>query len=53
MQKEIVRTQVRFPSDIMESLKEWARKDGRSMNSLLVQVVKEEKKRREINEGKN
>ncbi len=53
MQKEIARTQVRFPIDIMESLKQWAKEEGRSMNSLLVQIAREEKKRRQINEGKN
>lgn len=53
MQKEIARTQVRFPIDIMELLKQWAKEDGRSMNSLLVQVVKEEKKRRQVNGNTN
>lgn len=53
MQKDIVRTQVRFPFDVMELLKKWAKEDGRSMNSLLVQVVKEEKKRRQINGNTN
>ncbi|AZS50643.1 Arc family DNA-binding protein [Entomomonas moraniae] len=49
MQKEIVRTQVRFPVEIMESLKRWAKDDGRSLNSFLLQMAKEEKERRENN----
>lgn len=51
MQKEISRTQVRFPCDIMDFLKLTAKQEGRSMNSLLVQVLREEKKRREYNES--
>ncbi len=40
---ELSRTQVRFPGDLMDWLKQQAREQTRSMNAQLVEIVKQAK----------
>lgn len=37
--KEVTRTQVRIPTDLMEWLKEQAKQQNRSMNAQLVELI--------------
>lgn len=41
--RELSRTQVRFPGDLMDWLKQQAKEQGRSMNAQLVEIVKQAK----------
>ena len=40
---EVSRTQVRFPGDLMEWLKQQAREQNRSMNAQLVEIIQQAK----------
>ena len=42
---ELARTQVRFPSELMEWLKQQAREQNRSMNAQLVEIIQQAKGR--------
>lgn len=42
--KPVSRTQVRFPGDLMEWLKQHAREQNRSMNAQLVEIIAQAKK---------
>ncbi len=43
--KQVTRTQVRIPADLMEWLKEQAKKQNRSMNAQLVELISSVKQR--------
>ncbi|MBZ9665740.1 Arc family DNA-binding protein [Pseudomonas sp. LMG 31766] len=43
--KQVARTQVRIPVDLMDWLKQQAQEHNRSMNSELVQLISEMKKK--------
>lgn len=40
---DLSRTQVRFPGELMEWLKQQAREQNRSMNAQLVEIIKQAK----------
>ncbi len=41
--RELSRTQIRFPGELMDWLKQHAKDQGRSMNAQLVEIVKQAK----------
>lgn len=43
---ELLRTQVRFPGDLMEWVKQQAKEQNRSMNAQLVEILQQAKERK-------
>ena len=43
---ELLRTQVRFPGDLMEWVKQQAKEQNRSMNAQLIEILQQAKGRK-------